>query len=151
MNFPLKIYTKSWSTLRSFQERWCSLGKAAWILCRWLEVTLLQGLGLSGSIAAWAVCGFLQGWTVFCPGAVLESPPGVCALARALRAPGCEAPSCKARYFTALPVLGVFQVPTHRGWSLAAPRWHPGSLLPRQKTLFWASKPVLGPFLLFRF
>lgn len=39
---------------------------------------------------------------------------GARAVARALRAPGCEAPSCKARHFTALQVLGVFQVPTHR-------------------------------------
>lgn len=148
----IKIYTKSWSTMRSFKERWCSLGTAAWVLCRWLEVANCP----AGSGAQWQFCSMGGMWIPpelknalsWC---CFGKSPGVCALAKVLRAPGCEAPSCKASNFTALQVLGVFQVPAHRAWILAAPRWRPGSLLPRQKILFWTSKPVLGPFLLFRF
>lgn len=57
-----KIYTKSWSTLRNFHKTWCSLGTAAWILCRWLEVTNCA----SGSDAQWQFCSMGGVW--FLPG-----------------------------------------------------------------------------------
>lgn len=145
------MYTKTYSTLRSFQERTGPHGTTACAPHRWLKITVLQDLGLSGSFAKWVVSGYCQGWKLLCPDAVSESPRSLCASqsSQSFRLQGSLLQS-KAFYSPA-SLGGVPSFPAHRAWGLAAPRWHPGSLVPRQKTLFWTSKPVLWPFLLSSF